>query len=120
MLIAPVALLVSNDGEFAISVHSDREDNHVTRLVIVVCRYDGTFTLEVPLIAIIHYFAMQMKGCCKLFLLTVLHLLHTVIDGEVLQSCAACGMDFLTVLLVGVILMELHRHKVDGCQCSLP
>ena len=58
---------------------------------------------------------MQMKGCCKLFLLTVLHLLHTVIDGEVLQSCAACGMDFLTVLLVGVILMELHRHKVDGC-----
>ena len=52
MLIASVILLVANDGEVSILINPNRKDYHVTRLVIVVCCHDGTFTLKVPLIAI--------------------------------------------------------------------
>ena len=84
MFITSVILYIANDGEIIVFVNSDGKDNNITRLVIVVgCNY-GTFTLEMPFIAIIHLLAMKTKCCCKFFLLTVLHLLHTVIDGEVL------------------------------------
>ena len=75
----------------------------------------STFTLEVPLIAIIYLLTMQTKCCFKLLLLTVLYLLHTFIDGKVFQSCMTYNMQFLSVRLTVAILMELHRHIVDGC-----
>ena len=81
MLIATVVFLVSNEGEFAILVHSDSKDNHVTRLVVVVSGNDGTLSLEMPLISIIHFLAILTESFYKFFLLTVLNLLHTVIDG---------------------------------------
>lgn len=115
MLIASVVLLITNESDVSVFIHSDSKDNHVTRLIIVVCGYDGTFSLKVPLIAIIHLFTMKSKCGCKFFLLSVFHFLHTVIDGKVLQSSATCGVNFFAVLLVSVILMELHWHKVDGC-----
>ena len=71
MLIATVILLVTNDGEFAIPVHSDCKDNHVTRLVVVVCGDDGTLSLEVPIISIIHFLAILTESFGKFFLLTV-------------------------------------------------
>lgn len=61
MLVATVILLIANDGEISVLVNSDRKDNHIARLVIVVCRYDGTFTLEVPFIAIIHLLATKSE-----------------------------------------------------------
>ena len=85
MLVASVVLLITNDGEITVFVHSDRKDDHIARLVIVVCCYDRTFTLEVPFIAIIHLFATKSEFCGKFLLLTVLDLLHTVIDGKVFE-----------------------------------
>ena len=78
MFISPVVLLVTYDGETSVLVRSDGKDYHVTRLVIVIGCYDGAFTLEVPFIAIIYLFATKSELCGKFFLLTVLHLLHTV------------------------------------------
>ena len=54
MLVTTVILLVANDGEISVLVNSDRKDNHITWLIIVISCNDGTFTLKVPLIAIIH------------------------------------------------------------------
>ena len=59
MLIASVVLLIANDGEISVLVHSDQKDDHIARLVIVVSCNDRTFTLEVPFIAIIHLLAMK-------------------------------------------------------------
>ena len=80
MLIASVVLLVANDGEISVLVNSDRKDNHITWLIIVISCNDGTFTLKVPLLAIIHLLATKSEPFDKFLLLTVLHLLHTVID----------------------------------------
>lgn len=97
MLIAPVVLLVANDGEVAILINPNRKDYHVTGLVIVVCRNDGTFTLKVPLIAIIHLVATKSECFGKCFLLTVLHLLHTVIDGEVFEFAMTDEVQLCTI-----------------------
>ena len=56
MLVASVVLLIANDSEISVLVHSDRKDDHIARLVIVVSCNDRTFTLEVPFIAIQLYF----------------------------------------------------------------
>ena len=100
MLIATVVFLVSNEGEFAILVHSDSKDNHVTRLVVVVCGNYGILSLKMPLIAIIHTLAILTECFDKFFLLTVLHLLYTVIDGVIIQPCVANSMGLLAIFFI--------------------
>ncbi|MGN0234626.1 MAG: hypothetical protein ACI4B5_09420 [Bacteroidaceae bacterium] len=80
MLIASVVLLIANDSNVSIFVHSDRKDNHITRLIVVVCCYNGTISLKVSLITIINFFAMKSKCACKFFQLSVFDLLHTIIN----------------------------------------
>ena len=119
MLITPVVLLVSNDGKFAVLVHSDGKDNHVTRLIVIVCSDDGTLSLEVPLIPIIHTLAILTENFSKLFLLSVLNLLHTVIDGVIFQPCVANGMGLLAIFFIDTEIMKLHWHIVCKSSSSI-
>ena len=115
MLVSSVVLLVANDGEITVIIYFDRKDNHITRFVIVVCRYNRTFTLEVPFIAIIHLLTTKSESFCKLLLLTVLYLLHTVINGEVFEFSLTDKVQLCTIRMTDAIFMELHRHEIDGC-----
>ena len=115
VLVTSVILLVANDGEISVLVNSDRKDNHITWLIIVISCNDGTFTLKVPLIAIIHLLATKSELFGKFLLLTVLHLLHTVIDREVFEFSLTDKVQLFSIRMADTIFMELHRHKVDGC-----
>lgn len=115
VLVTSVILLVANDGEISVLVNSDRKDNHITWLIIVISCNDGTFTLKVPLIAIIHLLATKSELFGKFLLLTVLHLLHTVIDREVFEFSLTDKVQLFSIRMADTIFMELHRHKVDRC-----
>ena len=92
VLIAPVVLLITDDGDVTVLVYSGCKDNHVTRFIVVVGCDTRTFTLKVPLIVVLYVFAIQMKLLFEFLLLTVFQFLHTVIDGEVFEPCIPLDM----------------------------
>ena len=115
MLITSVILFITYDGEISVLVNSDRKDNNITWLVIVVSCYDRTFTLEVPFIPIINLFTTKFESFGKFLLLTVLYLLHTLIDGEVIELSMTDKVQQCTIRMPDAIFKELHPHEIDGC-----